>query len=75
MKANKEKIMAEANNVLKNLNSAKEAVTLILSGASVNDYGVKVIDEKFNSISEGFNIFMNLVVSELRNAEKVENLL
>lgn len=67
--------MNEANNVLKNINSAKEAVTLILSGASVNDYGVKVIDDKFNSIGEGFNLFMNLVVNELRNTEKVENML
>ena len=69
MKANKEKIMAKANEVLVNFNTVKEAVNLILVGAGINEYGAKLIEQKFNSAHEGINTFLNLVMDELRSHE------
>lgn len=66
---NKEKIMAQANVVMTNLNVTKEAVGLILVGAGINEYGAKLIEQKFASSNEAFNNFLNLVIEEVRKTE------
>jgi hypothetical protein len=73
MKPNKEKVSAAANDVLKQLNVAKEAVVLILIGAGINDNGAKIIEQKFSSCMESVNNFLNIAAAEMRLAEtKVE---
>jgi hypothetical protein len=69
MKINKEKISLEANKVLMNINTTKEAVTLILLGAGINEYGAKIVEQKFNNAQESLNTFLNMVVAEIRNSE------
>lgn len=69
VKINKEKLSIEANKVLIHFNATKEAIGLILSGAGVNEYGVKIIDQKFSSAQEGFNVFHNLVIEEINKFE------
>ena len=69
MKVNKDKIMAKANEVLVSFNAVKESVNLILVGAGINEYGAKLIEQKFNSAHEGINTFLNLVMDELRSHE------
>ena len=69
MKINKEKILTKANEVLVSFNTVKEAVNLILVGAGINEYGAKLIEQKFNSTHEGINNFLNLVMEELRKLE------
>lgn len=66
-----DKLNTELNKVLTNVNATKEAVSLILLGAGINEYGAKIIEQKFNNVNESIQTFLNLMTAEERKNEKV----
>ena len=64
-KFNKTKVNEKANQVLNGLTGLRDTLKLILLGAGIQEAATNVIEQKFNSVSEQFNDFFNLLHQEI----------